>query len=645
MTQQHSFPTNLALKSAIERAETLLEALVDCGRTQQAKTLKEVIDSARQMRFAIGVVGQAKRGKSTLINGLLGRSDDTLAPVNRFPATNVVSCFADGPKEVVTVLFAPDGKVAKTIPVTEIKHYACEEFNPGNQKGVIRIEVVGPFTRLGRNVVLVDTPGADNALSNLHDVVLLDFLPRLDAVIFLVTADEPLTASELELLKQVKRNDVKKVLFAINKADKCDPAELSQGIAHNRRALTEAGYRDAPIFTMSARNYQKTGTDDGTEQLLFAVGEMIGEGRAKAIAERLTDIVDHNAAEAREDMASELQLCEMTADQAAAEKAELVALRKRLTDARPKLERNFRTAWMSAFSKFEDALPEVEKGMVSEYGELIERKSALTLQALGQTIHTDVLKRLDELLESATRKLRAELEEAGKALQVEYRSIPGLAPRQADAVRTNKDFVKSTVSIIAAGVPSAVGAFVLSSLPGLVGSAIAAAAPAVATATWNPLTWLAAAGTGTAAAATGVAAGAATAILSPLAAIGSPLLIGYAGYRVFTTWKSKMAQSKNALSLAVKDLIHAAIAETRANFNVLRKKDEAILAEFNSAIDTKLDETERQLDEMLKKPPAPERRAKLKNSLQLIDRVEPTKALPSPDSDNGSPQGLFPIRN
>lgn len=642
MTTHTSFSVNLELKLAIEQAEALAKILNDSGRAEQAKALTDVIESARHLKFAIGVVGQSKRGKSTLINGLLGRSDDTLAPVNRFPATNVVSCFADGPKEAVRVLFAPDGKVTKTIPASDIKHFACEEFNPNNQKGVKSIEVIAPFPHLGKNVVLVDTPGADNALSNLHDIVLLDFLPRLDAVIFLVTADVPLLASELELLKQVKQSDVKKVLFAINKADKCDPEQLSQGMEHNRKALGEAGFGDAPIFTISAKNYQEKRTDDGTEQLLFAIGEMIGEGRAKAIVERLNDIVCRNKAETKEELTTELRLCEMTSEEAATEKDQLIALRKRLAAERPRLESKFRSAWKNALSDFEDALPVIEKRMVSEYGELVERTPALKLQALGQTVHTDVLKRLDELLEPHASKLREELDQAGKALEVDYSQIPSLASRQSDPVTKNMDIVKSTAEIAMAGIPAAVGAVVLGSLPGLVGSAIAAAAPAVVAVTLNPFTWFSAAATGAGALAVNTTAGAVAMILSPLAVIGAPLLIGYAGYRVFTTWKSKLAQSKNALSLAVKDLIIAAIAETRDNFKKLRRVDDAILDEFNQLMDTKLQNAERQMDELVQKRSKPEHVSNLKKTLQLIEQVQCVKTLPPPSGHQGSPP-LFPI--
>ena len=643
MTKPALISPNHQLNAAIERAEKLKTALEVCGRAEQAKALSDIINAARQLKFAIGVVGEAKRGKSTLINGLLGQRDDRFAPINKKPATNVVSCFAGGLKEEVKVIFQSDkaGKPDRLISTSEIKHYACEQFNPGNEKAVEVIEVVGPFPNLGLDVVLVDTPGAYNALSNMHDAVLLKFLPKLDAVIFLVTADAPLTRPEVDLLKHVRKSDVNKLLLTINKADKCDPEELSEGREANREALADAGFKDVPIFEISAKNFLETGSDDGTERLLFAVGEMIGEGRAKVIAERLTDSVNRNAAEAKQELATALQMCEMTAEQAKAEKAELAALQMSLGKERPGLERKFRAAWKGAISAFEDALPSIEKRMVSEYGGLIERTSPLKLQAFSQTVHTDVLKRLDELLETPIRQMREKLEAAGKALEVDYRGIPGLAPRQTEPVRTNKDMGKAAVEVAAAGIPAGVCAFVCASLPGLVGTTIAAAAPAVVSATWNPLTWLAAFGTGTAAAATGVASGAAAVILSPLAAVGAPLLIAYTGYRVISTWKSKLDQSKNALSLAVKDLIIAAVAETRTNFQRLKEQDEDILAEFNHAMDAKLDESESRLDTIMKKRPTLDFVDGLKRALQNVEALELAKGLPGHEANAGATPRLF----
>ena len=123
MSHDASIAGTAELKSAIERAEGVREALDKCGRKQQAAKISEIITSAQHMRFAIGVVGHAKRGKSTLINGLLGRSDDMMAPVDRFPATNVVSCFADGAKQEIKVFSLSEGGPPKLITATEIKKH------------------------------------------------------------------------------------------------------------------------------------------------------------------------------------------------------------------------------------------------------------------------------------------------------------------------------------------------------------------------------------------------------------------------------------------------------------------------------------------------------------------------------------------
>jgi len=640
MKTQNQFGNHLPLKQAIERAELVRDTLLQSGDQAAAAKLSDNIASARQMKFAIGVVGQAKRGKSTFINGVLGRRDDVMAPVGRFPATNVVSCFASGAQENIKVIFLSD--VVKTISAAEIKHYACEEFNSCNQKAVKVIEIIAPFPNLSTNVVLVDTPGAENALSDLHDIVLIDYLPRLDAVVFLVTADAPLTESEMTLLKHVRSCDVKKLFFAVNKVDKVEPDELAEGIAHNRSRLAEAGFGDAEIFPISAKNFQTSGADDGSERLIYAIQELIGGGRAAAIAERLSDLAERYSSEAQQKVSSDLALCEKSEEQVRTEKTELLALRENLSKTRPGLERRFRTSWQSAFGAFEDALPIIERQMIAEYNELIERTGDTQITDLGKTIHADVLKRLDELMEPQAGKLRTDLGEAIHVLQVDFTGSLGLTPTQAEAIVSTKGALMPAVDVAAATAPSLIGAFAVGALPGLVASVISGVAPAVVAATWNPLTWLPALGTGAAAGAAGVTAGAVSLVLAPLAAIGVPLLIGLAGYRGFTTWKSKVAESKNTLSLAVKDLILASMSETRRNIGRLRRKDEEIVNDFIANAETRLESYQSKLEALLHKRPDPDHVAQLKQSLLLLESLQPAKRLtPSAGADDAS-QRLFP---
>ncbi len=633
---------SVELENALKHAYVVKEVLDRCGLNEKAENLNAHIESARDMRFAIGVVGQAKRGKSTLINAILGRSDDTMAPVDRFPATNVVSCFVASPVEDVKVVFDGKGIPPKPIAASEIKHYACEEFNPRNQKGVKVIEVKAPFAGLGDNVVLVDTPGADNALSSVHDVVLLDCLPRLDAVIFLVAAHAPLTSSELALLKAVRKNDVKKLLFAISMVDTVEPDELLEALSHNQRVLAQVEFASAPIFTISAKNYQKNGVDDGTERLLHAVRDLIGDGRAKTIAERLTDITERTTREAKDEVASELELSLKTIDEVRIEKSELETLRNKISREGPAMEREFRSKWRDAWTEFDDALPGIEKQLRSDYHELVEQTSVVKLDALGKTVHSDVLKRLDEVIEPHAEKLRRSLDAAVRELGIDYGVRFGLAPGDIEAITTNKDMVMASIDVAASGVPSVVGAFVIGSLPGLVGSAIAASAPTIAAVGWNPMTWLPWLFTGGAATVTTGAAGLATAVLAPLTTVGTPLLIGYAGLKVIAAYRSKSGQARNEISLSLKNMIIDLVSETRRNVVKLKDQDDDILANFNDASSAKLDEYTRRTDDLLAKRPNPEQIRHLTESLEIVRKLEAPKASPA-SNQTTSTERLFDV--
>lgn len=657
--KQSSIPSASELRRAIQSAEVAADAFRQAGLNERANKLEEYIEHARKLRFSVGVVAHAKRGKSTLINGLLGRTDDVLAPIDRFPATNVVSCFANGTPEKARVLFQGDDEKApgQTISVEDIKQYACEEHNPDNRKGVKIIEVVGLFPRLGEDVVLVDTPGADNALNRVHDIVLLEFLPKLDVVIFLVTADDPLVASELELLKQIRKNDVRKLLFAMNKVDKVavgamTPDDLRDGLQHNRKILAEAGFEDASIFEISAKNFHATGEDPGTERLIKMLGDTIEEGRAGVIAERLAGITESHVKEAAAEIQSAIENSELTLEQIEHQRSQLEVIRRNLERNREEMERKFRSSWRASFDDFENSLTPLQRQLVQQYTELVEKAPASKLNELGKMIHTDVVKRLDELLQPHTDKLSESLSETTRSLQVDVLGSMGIAPRDATAILTRKQTLTDALGTVLAGAPSLAGAAIVGAVPGLISSAIISSAPAavpVIAATFNPLTWLPAlfggakatlvAGAGTAVTGAGAAV---AAILTPLALIGTPLLIGYAGLRVFSAWKFKVGQARNELSIAVKDLIVGAIDETRRNLRLARAQDDKILEEFRDSTATRINDAKRKLDELERNRPTPERLIELKLASKRIGNLKAPDRLPEPEVESQEGKRLFP---
>ncbi|MDR2114997.1 MAG: dynamin family protein [Planctomycetaceae bacterium] len=163
--------------------------------------------------FTLAVLGKAKRGKSTLINALLGRTDDTLAPVDKLPASSAITRFRYG-TEKAAIAFR-DGH-SEVITYAQIRDYVTEEFNPNNVKDVALVEVSGTFPKLPPQVELVDTPGAAS-VHTYHDELLHAFIPQADAVIFIVTARMPLDQDEMELLREVKKADINKIFPSVRR--------------------------------------------------------------------------------------------------------------------------------------------------------------------------------------------------------------------------------------------------------------------------------------------------------------------------------------------------------------------------------------------------------------------------------------------
>lgn len=645
----HSNPTRLdspELDHSIRTADEAVDILVKTGQNDSAARLGEAITAAKEARFAIGVIGIAKRGKSTLINGLLGRKDDLLAPIGRFPATNVVTCFANHPALKARVIFrlqSPTGDSLEIAP-ENIKHYACEEFNPNNSKGVKAIEVMGPFPRLGDRAVLVDTPGADNAATDLHDLMLLDFLPRLDAVIFMVTADEPLTEVELELLRQVRHNDVRKILFAINKIDRIETSELAQATEHNRKILSHAGFPDAPVYPISAKTFQTGDSDGGVFRIVSAIDEMIGKGRARIMAARLDDLVCRYLSEAREDIENRIQLSELTADQIREEAQTLNAARKEYTTNRSKWERQFISSWQAAFTGFEDALDQVESRMTAEYAALIEKATSLQLPALAKTVHTDVVKRLDELLEPHTAKLSQEMNAASQRVAEDCVRTLRIAPRQANTFKTNATPLKGIADLLAASAPSALVAAIASVLPGGLSSIIINSAPAVAS--WSvlsPSTWLPALGTGIGHGAITSTGGALGALIAPITAVVTPLAIAFGCYRIFTTWRAQAFNTRNSLSLGVKDLIREAVSETRKNARKARAQDVQIFENFSLQIENTIGDYDRKLKELTANRPDAATMLNLKEDMVRLESFDQTRDAPTETHPPRTTSRLFHV--
>jgi GTP-binding protein EngB required for normal cell division len=196
--------------------------------------------------FHLVVAGEFKRGKSTLINALLGID---LLPTGVVPLTSVVTLLRHADSPAAHVRF--DSGEQRTVPVDVLVDYVTERGNPENAKRVSEVVVGFPSPWLRGGLRLVDTPGVGSVHGHNSEVT-HRFLPMADAVIFVVSADQPLGRNELDFLRQAK-GYAGKVFCLLNKVDYLGEDERRESLAFTRDVLQQGIGADVSLFAVSAR--------------------------------------------------------------------------------------------------------------------------------------------------------------------------------------------------------------------------------------------------------------------------------------------------------------------------------------------------------------------------------------------------------
>ena len=239
--------------------------------SEELTKLDELQQRLASGTFRLAVLGQFKRGKSTLLNALLGSE---LLPTDILPVTAIPTYIKASEALSVAVYFMAGDKDPERFDsrgecsLSEfLNKYITEAGNPHNQLGVQRVEIGHPATLLKQGVVLVDTPGVGSTHQHNTDVA-YQVLPQCDAALFLVSPDPPITAAELSYLTDIKQQ-LPRTFFVLNKIDNLDEDERIASLNFLAEQLTPLCQAAPQIIPVSARNGLKAriaGDDSGWKQ-------------------------------------------------------------------------------------------------------------------------------------------------------------------------------------------------------------------------------------------------------------------------------------------------------------------------------------------------------------------------------------------
>ncbi|CAH9081216.1 unnamed protein product [Cuscuta europaea] len=227
--------------NAIKQAAPLME---------EVSLLKEAV-SQLDDPFLLVIVGEFNSGKSTFINALLGER------------------------------YLKDGVVPTTNEITFLRYSEfdkpqhCER----NPNGQCVCYLPAPILK---EMIIVDTPGT-NVILQRQQRLTEEFVPRADLLLFVMSADRPLTESEVSFLRYTQQWK-KKVIFVLNKSDiylnMHEQDEAVAFIKENAKKLLST--ENVTLYPVSSRCALETKLSAPSVILKDINGQSLGESHLKS---------------------------------------------------------------------------------------------------------------------------------------------------------------------------------------------------------------------------------------------------------------------------------------------------------------------------------------------------------------------------
>lgn len=227
--------------------------------------------------FTLMVLGDFKRGKSTLVNALLGMP---VVTTDVTPETVTINEIRYGPQFQIQACLVNGGRT--TLKPEELKAERLSPILTRLSSNVTHLNIEAPVEWL-RQICLVDTPGMGD-IEWRFDKQVQNYLPKADAVLYVISAVSPLSQTERDFLKlAISPQDFPKLFFVLNMMDVPRREEEARRLLASVKGKINQLFPNAAVFGLSALD----------EYCRLQSLERAEQGRAAALAQAFSEFRAH----------------------------------------------------------------------------------------------------------------------------------------------------------------------------------------------------------------------------------------------------------------------------------------------------------------------------------------------------------------
>ncbi len=236
-------------------ASQLSEICQEMGMGERAEDLKRIMARLRNHSFSVGIMGEFKRGKSTVINALLGKE---VLPADIIPCSATLNQIKWDATARAEVQFK-DGTV-REVGIEELSNYVTKLTEESEQQAenVEQAIVYYPCRFCQNGVTIIDTPGLndDDRMEKIAESV----LPTLDAIIMVIVPDSPFSISEAEFVRnKVMTSDLGRIIFVVNKIDMVRPRDRERVLeAIKKKIQSSVLEKVGAIYGTDSKEYEES---------------------------------------------------------------------------------------------------------------------------------------------------------------------------------------------------------------------------------------------------------------------------------------------------------------------------------------------------------------------------------------------------